>query len=197
MYYAVVVFEHPFDVTSFMMSARIGKFVHTDLVLVDDTRPSEALTFTSYIGSPFSVSISAKTKYSDGTHSALCICITEKEYMQMSSYAHDLCMQMVPYNYHDTTALAFPRTLCNLLMNDVRLDDAKSIKTLFCSQACVLVLRNGLYCNQGLYHVLKLTNSRTTSPCKLWDLMLPYSHRVSCGVLASGCVKPLSRCMRY
>lgn len=70
-----------------------------------------------------------------------------------------------PYNYND---------LCYCVMPLPYLKDVQDPKSLFCSQACVLALREGIEENEDLKKALATLNSRTCTPNKLYKFIKPF-----------------------
>lgn len=186
----VCVFRRPVFYTDMIASLRVGPLVHVELLPMDRDSPLDTLSYTSYVGCPFSMSISTKRTFDDSTCVALALRVTTPEMQALVSYLHDLCVAKIPYNYSDAACLALPAGVRETLLADLPSSAPCDVTSLFCSQAVVLALRHALAPGGALAADLALANSRTVSPYALFHLLRPFAHPVSCAALARGELEP-------
>ena len=188
----VLLFRRPIFFTDSLLALRAGPLVHVELLPVDAENPGNTLSYTSYVGYPFAMSISVKGTYDNETCVALSLNVSREEQEQLISYLHDLCEQNIPYNYTDVATMALPRGMQYALKDDLSSEAPADITHLFCSQAVVLALRNALDNIRQLYHILQYVNSRCVTPYNLFHLLRPYTQTVCCLALRRGAVVPRS-----
>lgn len=58
------------------------------------------------------------------------------------AYVVELCSRKIPYNYLDLALCAMPKSMASMMASDI--PTLPVPKTLFCSQAVVLILRHAL-----------------------------------------------------
>jgi hypothetical protein len=184
----VCVFRRPVFFSDSLIALRAGPVVHVEVLPIDVLHPENTLSYTSYVGQPFGVSISTKRTFDNETCVGLVLEVSPEEHETLVSYLHDLCEANIPYNYHDMAIMALPRTLFEAVVDDVPSEDPRHLRSLFCSQAVLLALRNSLSEENPLLPVLAGVVSRTIFPYTLFHLLRPYTHTVDCRALASGMV---------
>jgi hypothetical protein len=190
----VCVFRRPVFFSDSLLALRAGPVIHVELLPVDTLNPENTLSYTSYVGHPFGVSISTKRTFDNETCVGLVLEVSPAEHENLVSYLHDLCEANIPYNYQDMAIMALPRTLFEAVIDDIPSEDPRDIRSLFCSQAVLLALRNSLADDNPLLEVLSKVVSRTIFPYTLFHLLRPFAHTIDCRALASGLVvlRPLS-----
>lgn len=188
----VLVFRRPIFFTDTVISLCAGHLVHVDIVPIDEQNPINSLVCTSYIGETFSISLTRKAAYSDSDEVGLAIATTDDEHLRVTSYLHDLAVNKIPYNYTDVISCALPKMIKKTFLEDLASDNPAKIKSLFCSQAVVLALRNGLSESNPVTQVVKGLNSRCILPEALFRQLNPICPRVSCSALRYGAVVPYS-----
>lgn len=190
----VCVFRRPVFFTDSLIALRAGPLVHVELLPIDANIPDNTLSYTSYVGHAFGVSISTKATFDNETCVGLALDLTPLEHERLISYLHDLCAANIPYNYGDMALMALPRTLFEAVVEDIPSEDPRDVRKLFCSQAVLLALRNSLADDNPLGDVLGRIVSRTIFPYTLFHVLRPYTRPVDCRALARGVVvsRPLS-----
>lgn len=184
----VLVFRRPIMLTDKLVSFCAGNLVHVDMLLIESSCPEKSLTYTSYVGEHFSRSLDAKKQYNEHDNIALKINLSEVEYEKLSVYVNTLADSIIPYNYHDLANIFIPSGIAKYVLSDVESEDPKTLKSLFCSQAVVLALRNSLECKHSVYRALWNVNSRSCSPETLYELVQPITDGVRCAPLQNGIV---------
>lgn len=187
---AVLVFRRPIFFTDSLLALRAGPLVHVDILPMDPATPANTLSYTSYVGYPFTVSISDKTRYDNETCVALAIPLAEAEHEALVGYLCDLCGHNIPYNYVDVATMALPQSLQTSLKDDLSSEAPADITHLFCSQAAVLALRNALAERRPLLELLRHVNSRCVTPYDLFHMLRPHAQPVCCLALGRGAVVP-------
>lgn len=172
--------------TDSWLAAYAGPLLHTEIVPIDPVIASNTLSFTSYMGQNFSVSISTKYTYNNDTCVALKIPVTAEEYGRIVSYLYELCESKISYNYSDLLLTALPDSFQTVLLDDVVAENPRKIKSLFCSQAAVLALRQSLAVEHPVRRELDKYNSRTMLPYHLYKLLQPFCQALDCNALALG-----------
>ena len=138
-----------------------GPMIHVDIVPGD-----ERLAYTSYMFETFSVS--PVQGYSTDTHECLNLPVTQEEHDAAKEMLLRFVQKNIKYNYNDVfrCMLPGPTTFDG---KDVEHED--DIKTLYCSQAVLLVLRSCLVNNKDLVDKLSAMNSRFTTPNMLYEVL--------------------------
>eukprot|EP00961_Rhodomonas_salina_P058611 787371-Rhodomonas_salina.3 len=185
----VCIFRRPLFYTDSLISLRAGPLVHVELMPVQD---ENSISYTSYVGYPFCMSLSAKHSYNDETCVAIAVDFSEAEMQNLNSYLHDLCEANIPYNYMDTALMILPTAVHNQITDDLPSEAAKDIHSLFCAQAVILSLSNSLTVDRRLYQTLLRLNSRTTTPYTLFHVLREFGQTVCCNALQRGAVVPLA-----
>jgi hypothetical protein len=185
----VCVFKKAVFLTDSIVAMKAGPLVHVELLVIDSNVPSNSLSYTSYVGCEFGVSISTKQTYNSKDSIALAFDVTPDEHASLISYLHDLCESHIPYNYKDIAIMLLPKTIQRNFVDDVTSETPREIKALFCSQGIVLALRNSLSQASPLCQQLRGLNSRTVHPYALYHMLRPYTYMVNCDLLRNGEVK--------
>ena len=183
------VFRKPSRFTDSLIALRAGRLVHVDILPMDPDNVENSLSYTSYVGEHFSMSLSAKHDYDDDTCVALELKVSPEEHECLIAYLNELFERNIPYNYKDLAVMALPCTLQDSLVSDILSESPEDIQSLFCSQAVVLALRNSLAQDRALFRQLRMLNSRTIYPCTLYHVLRPYTKMVSCNGIRRGEIK--------
>jgi hypothetical protein len=139
-----------------------GPMVHCDIVPGD-----KRIMFTSYMFERFSMN--QPNGYSQNTHECLSLHVSQEEHDEVQSMLLSFVERGIPYNYADVFKLIMPM---GKDPDDVVED--KDVKTLFCSQAIVLVLKMTLSQEHNAYETIQTLNSRVTTPSMLYDALKPF-----------------------
>lgn len=183
-----LMFRKPVFFSDTILALRAGPLIHVEILPIDDNNPENTLSYTSFVGSPFSMSISTKRTYENDTCVGLAFDVSEHEHELLVSYLHDLCEKNIPYNYSDVALSVLPSGIKNSFVDDVASESPTDITSLFCSQAVVLALRNALDEKTALFQRLKDVNSRTVLPYALYHVIKPYARSIDCVSLQHGVV---------
>lgn len=114
------------------------------------------------------------------THAMLLLAVSEEEYIRARSYTSSLCTANIGYNYVDLALCGLPSSVAARLGPDV--DPHPIPKTMYCSQAAILILRNAIVPAREtapLVQVLTSTNSRACSPMMLYNLLSSHCSRIN------------------
>lgn len=153
-----------------------GPYVHVEMV-ISQTKfnhlglsPVATLSHTAYsafMSETFARIEQSNFWYDDESHDFLSLPVSAEELHRISN-ACDACVESkIPYN---TTDMFFSQ----IPMRNPTERDLYNSKTLFCSQAMVLVLRSCLDPGHALQAPLAMVNSRTVSPSHLYEILKPY-----------------------
>lgn len=153
-----------------------GPHVHVEMIVTqaafnhEGTFPSATLLHTAY--SAFMSETFARIDqrdfcYNDNTHDFLSLSVSADELYRIQKACEACVQSKIPYNTTDMVFSQIP------LRNPTERDIYQS-KSLFCSQAMVLVLRSCLDADHELQAPLATVNSRTISPSHLYSLLKPY-----------------------
>ena len=153
-----------------------GPYVHVEMIITQaefnhtGAAPPATLLHTAY--SAFMSETFARIEqrdfcYGDDSHDFLSLPVTAEELYRIRTACEACVKSKVPYNTRDMFFSQIP------LRNPTE-RDIYHCKSLFCSQAMVLVLRSCLDPDHELQGPLAMVNSRTTTPSHLYDLLRPY-----------------------
>lgn len=153
-----------------------GPYVHVEMLITQTQfhhmgqSPPATLKHTAYsafMSETFACIDQRDFWYSDESHDFLSLAVSAEELHRIST-ACDACVKSkIPYNTSDMVFSQVP------LRNPTERDLYHS-KSLFCSQAMVLVLRSCLEPGHRLQAPLALVNSRTVTPSHLYEILRPY-----------------------
>jgi hypothetical protein len=153
-----------------------GPYVHVEMLVTQthfhhlDQSPLATLkhsAYSAFMSETFACIDQRDFWYSDDSHDFLSVPVSAEELHRIAG-ACDACVQSkVPYN---TTDMVFSQVP---LRNPTERDLYQS-KSLFCSQAMVLVLRSCLEPGHKLQGPLALVNSRTITPSHLYEILKPH-----------------------
>jgi len=153
-----------------------GPYVHVEMVVtqaefnLSGITPPATLKHTAY--SAFMSETFARIDqrdfwYDDESHDFLSLSVSPEELYRIQTACEACVKSKIPYNTTDMFFSQIP------LRNPTERDLYHN-KTLFCSQAMVLVLRSCLDPDHELQGPLAMVNSRTITPSHLYDLLKPY-----------------------
>lgn len=192
----VVAFRRPVMMTDRLVSLCAGEYVHSELLVMDEDNPSKCVCYTIFMGERFSMGLLTNRDYNDHDYAALRIHVSEEEREALCNYLNKLVDCAVPYNYSDLANCLLPNTIVKHFLSDVESEDPKRIRSLFCSQAAVLALRNCLSTRHAVFRALWQVNSRSCVPNMLYDLLLPVTEELCCFPLQRGVIMSLHSPLR-
>jgi hypothetical protein len=153
-----------------------GPYVHVEMVITQthfhhlNQSPPATLSHTAYTAFMAETFARVEQKdfwYDDESHDFLSLSVTAEELYRIHTACEACVESKIPYNTSDM--LFSPIPLRNPTERDIY-----HCKTLFCSQAMVLVLRSCLDPGHELQGPLSTVNSRTITPSHLYELLKPY-----------------------
>lgn len=150
-----------------------GPYVHVEMIVSQKEfdpagKPSLVHTaYSAYMSETFSRTPRKDFWFSDECHDYLSVCVSPEELYRINKTLEACVESKIPYNTSDMVLSQVP------LRNPTERDIYDS-KTLFCSQAAVLVLRSCLDEEHMLQAPLAQINSRTVSPSRLHEVLAPY-----------------------
>lgn len=151
--------------------------------------------FTAYMKQPFSIYFTDRDSMNNDKYKNLYVTLTSEEYRACTSYLGNWVERALPYNYSDTMfgipAVHPGSDVAASIFEDVDGSDPNRLRTVYCSQAVVLVLRQCLNArghNKDLVKILHGLNSRLVSPEVLYKNMFDNAHVISNSALFSGIV---------
>lgn len=146
-----------------LVKALAGPYVHVELVVSPaDNTPAQA--YSAYLGENFTCTPQHAFEYSDERHDFLHVPVNTDELYRVKRACETGVMSKIPYNLTDMI-------LCQIPFRYPTEQDFYHAKTLFCSQALVLLLRACLNEEHPLQEVLHKVNSRTITPSHLYTTL--------------------------
>jgi hypothetical protein len=146
-----------------------GDFVHVDVSFCVHGNPVDSsytngVVYTAYMGHTFSAY--KNVKYPADKYDVYYMEVNFDEWHKGLEYSNQLCASNIPYNYID---LPLCLSLKNLRKKETDLPDINvhSIRSLYCSQAVLLILRVMFPTNSDLFQY----NSRACSPLSLHSIV--------------------------
>jgi hypothetical protein len=160
------------------VKAVCGPYVHTELILTQTASDGATAgpihtAYSTFLHETFTRIFPKEFWYADDCHDFLHVVANEEELFRIGQACEACAESKVPYNAADMVLSQLP------LRNPVESDVYHS-RTLFCSQAVVLILRSGLDPTHPLQAPLAAVNSRTVSPSHLFEILRPYCPRRTC-----------------
>ena len=179
----VLRFLWPQGVYESLVSAFVKSPVHVDIHLHKPRSKSNLFTYTAFAGENFSINMLTQELASSDRYENLAIPVSEREITALQEY----CMAMVdnvPYNYRDlalVAGFAGSGDFRDVMFPDFKGDNPYCTPRVFCSQACVLAMKNCLDCQgrESLRGVLDPMNSRAVAPSELYCAMQPHGFLVT------------------
>jgi len=152
-----------------------GPYVHVEMIITHvefnhNTGSPATLLHTAYsafMDEPFARIEQRDFTYSDDCHDFLSLSVSPDELYRIRKACEACVQSKIPYNTTDMVLSQLP------LRNPTE-RDLYHCKTLFCSQAMVLMLRSCLDPDHELQGPLAAVNSRTVSPSRLYEVLKPY-----------------------
>jgi len=138
-----------------------GPMIHVDIVPGDDR-----LAYTSYMFETFSVN--PVQGYSTDTHVCLNLQVTQEEHDAVREMLARFVHKGIQYNYNDVFRCMLPGPTA---FDAADVQHEHEVKTLYCSQAVLLVLRSCLDPSKDLVSKLATMNSRFTTPNMLYNAL--------------------------
>ena len=145
-----------------------GPYVHVELIVSSDNIHT---AYSAYMSETFSRTFQRDFWFDDEHHDFLNIPVTSDELYRISKACEACVDSKKPYNTMDMVFSQIP-------LRNPKEKDLYSSKSLFCSQAAVLVLRSCLDEHHILQPTLSSINSRTVSPSHLFETLKPHCMRV-------------------
>ena len=143
----------------------VGPYVHVELIVSPPVGP--ALAYSAYMGENFACTPQHDFQYSDECHDFLSVPVSPEELHRISRACDTGVKSKIPYNLTDMVLSQIP-------LRYPTEQDFYHAKTLFCSQALVLLLRACLDPNHALQESLRMINSRTVAPSHLYHILRPH-----------------------
>ena len=163
-----VAFERSYDgVVKKIVRQLSGPYVHTDMIATPGTTQVPT-AYTAYMGERFSKN---PMRFSDESHDFLRVEVGADEYDRLWRTCEACVLCKIPYNTRDMVLSIVP-------MRNPTERPLDKCRSLFCSQAMVLILRSCLEEAHGAAVALHDVNSRVVSPTALFGLLLPHSTKV-------------------
>ena len=150
-----------------------GPYVHTEIIVqAEGTAASAKRAYSAYMHSVFARTPERDFGYSDATHDFLEVQTSADESRRVWNTCEVCALTKVPYNLHDMVLSVVP----------LRAPAEKTIfdsRTLYCSQAMILILRSSLEKVHPLQDALAAINSRVASPTQLFHTLEPHCKRIA------------------
>ena len=153
-----------------------GPYVHTEFIVTEkvfDNEGNHSMThigYTTYMRENFSRVFQKDFWYGDEYHDFLSLPVTPEELFRISMACEACVESKIPYNTSDMV-------LCTMPLRNPTERDLYSSKSLFCSQAIVLLLRSCLDKDNKLQEPLAFVNSRTVTPTRLYEILKSHCTR--------------------
>lgn len=150
-----------------------GPYVHTELVVTSTHEAPPHIrrkSYSAYIDYHFYGSEEKEFRFADETHDILQVKAAANEIEDILAACETHVQLETPYNIKDMI-------LCLMPGRKPTEKDIYNAKTLFCSQAMVLILRQCLDADHPVRKVLTPVNSRTVTPSQLYEILQPICER--------------------
>lgn len=148
--------------------------IHVDIVMHRAGTPSKMFAYSAYMNEPFSMNLMNPSMMRDPTFDNLSLDITVKEYDSCVRYLSKL-VDRARYNRSDAMFLLpiipSKSSFSRVMVPDVDASKPELIKSVYCSQAVVLLIRECLKGRQHVQYAFDGINSRLTSPHDLYQRM--------------------------
>ena len=168
----------------------MGDFAHVDINIHDpDTPTTKLFAYSSYMYNPLLYTGMYENIYNCEHDVALSLTLSDDDAREATKYLNELVQKETKYNYKDLPLCLIP-TRMHHMFSDTNPDEVKSV---FCSQLVVLLLRQCLSINNetiGLREKLLSINSRCTSPNLLYNCLQPFCERIRVSKLCMGTIEP-------
>jgi hypothetical protein len=152
--------------------------VHVNIIMHSTGIPPSQPTvyFTAYMGQCMKLHICDADFWNNPNQIFVGMNISETEYISMSKTLVTLADQNIRYNYSDLLLTQFPNSEAIDMFVDVDCDHLSSIKSIYCSQLMVVVLKLGLdpTTHPELLKEISSCNSRSISPPLLATILRPH-----------------------
>ena len=139
------------------VSSITGTYVHVDLVI-------DNIAYTAYVNETFSEN---NPNFENPLCKTLGLEIPQPEEDKVKEWLKQQVEAKTPYNYSDLYSCVMP-------FNILRDTSHDKIKTLFCSQACIIALRMAVEENTELKTALSKVNSRSCTPNAFYKIIEPF-----------------------
>jgi hypothetical protein len=141
-----------------------GPYVHTDII-VSQLKPTQVHTsYSSFMGENFTRIFQKDFWFREDTHDFIFIDVTQDELLKISQTCEACAQSKIQYNTRDMA-------LCLVPFRCPRERTLFETRTLFCSQAVILILRSCLDPDHPLQSALNEINSRNTTPSQLHGVL--------------------------
>lgn len=185
-------FQRPESLYEKVVSALVTKMVHCDIVLDDPNTENKRFCFSAYMNEKFSMNLMSRQTILSRSFDNYSLDISRSDLERCSKFLMGIVDKGTPYNYSDAVILlpalsnvSKKRSSTNnssgssgiveTMIPDLKLGVRPAdIKTVFCSQAAVLVCRECIRDTRALEPLvgeLREVNSRLTSPSDLMQIM--------------------------
>ena len=151
-----------------------GPYVHTEIIITtahEDVPHIRRVAYSAYVDDVFSSTGERAFQFTDETHDFLQIPVSVEDIELIRLTCETHAQLETRYNLKDMILSIIPLRA----PKEITIFEAKS---LFCSQAMVLILRGCLRPEHSVVEALKDVNSRTISPAHLFAVLSPVCERV-------------------
>ena len=169
-------FERTNDTWLKQMVARLsGPYVHTELVVTSTHEEAPFIrrkSYSAYTDYVFFGSDEKSFRFADETHDILQVKASANEIQDILLACETHVELKTPYNFKDMVLSIIPG-------RNPKDRDIYKVKTLFCSQAMVLILRQCLDADHPVRKVIEPVNSRVITPTQLFGILKPVCETVA------------------
>jgi hypothetical protein len=141
----------------------------------------DSMVYFSEINKTFNAASIASRRYTNKTHTAMTIKLSEDEHSSIQRYLVKLTQQNVGYSTASLTIMVVP-SMIQSLFYEVPDEKPESFHTLTSTQAVLFALRNCMEANRSVSASLRNIQSRFVSPGRLYDAIEPFSRE--CNVMS-------------
>lgn len=156
------------DAMKYIVQTLSGPYVHTEMI-VDAT---EKRAYSAYMSDTFSFTHERDFAFSDLTHDFLHVETSPAETKRVWDTCEVCTITRIPYNYSDMVLSVVP-------LRSPTERDIFTCRTLYCSQAMVLILRACLEKTHPLQAPLAAINSRVVTPTQLFTALEPFCQQIT------------------
>jgi hypothetical protein len=152
-----------------------GPYVHTELVVTSTHEEAPFIrrkSYSAYIDYVFFGSEEKQFVFADETHDILHVKASACEIEDIRKTCETHVELKTPYNLKDMVFSVLPG-------RNPKDKNIYEVKTLFCSQAMVLILRQCLEENHPVRNAISSLNSRVVTPSQLYTILKPVCESVA------------------
>jgi hypothetical protein len=172
----LVMYRRPICKMECMMQAvsRGGEFMHCEVYCPDlNVCGTVGWTFSNFSLCDMMRTQACVKSYSlqDRLYTFHEILLSDQEFMTFVGWNEAMVKKSCKYNYTDLVLQILPKRITNAVTSELNKHDTINPKTLFCSQAVLLSLRNSTNSNHVIKHALRDLHTRLSTPSQVAEAL--------------------------